>query len=203
MKKIAASLWNAWNEQDGPKYPHEKVVQFCFRNYRQDQRGNVRALDLGCGSGVHVVFLATEGFKTTGVDISEVGIANAKRKVDTLGLEAALCIGRADEIDFPDRSFDLVTCIGLYDCTGPAVAKSSVGRLLDVLSLGGRGIFLFASDRDFRVKNENSLGLYGYNREEIDEMFSCGFARVWVDRYITTYQGGTSQQNDWLITVHR
>jgi len=203
MKEIAANIWNAWNEQGGPKYPHEKVVQFCFRNYPQDQRGNVRALDLGCGSGVHVVFLAAEGFKTTGTDISEVGIANAKRKLNALGLDAVLRTAGADEMDFPPGSFDLVICVGVYDCVGPAVAKSSVGKLLDVLSLGARGLFLFASDQDFRVKGENSLGVHGYNREEVDEIFSRAFARVWIDRYITTYQGGTSEQNDWLITVQR
>jgi cyclopropane fatty-acyl-phospholipid synthase-like methyltransferase len=203
MKKMAASIWDAWNEQGGPKYPHEKVVQFCFRNYPQDQRGNVQALDLGCGTGVHVVFLTTEGFRTTGVDISEVGIAKAKKKLSAFGLEAAFCTAGVDEIDFPHSSFNLVICVGVYDCTGPAVAKTSVGKLLDVLSLGARGLFVFASDRDFRVNTENPLGLHGYKRGEVEEIFSCGFARVWIDRYVTTYQGGTSEQNDWLVTIQR
>lgn len=26
-------IWNEWNSSSGPKYPHEKVIQFCFRNY--------------------------------------------------------------------------------------------------------------------------------------------------------------------------
>jgi SAM-dependent methyltransferase len=203
MKRIAANIWNAWNEPGGPKYPHEKVVQFCFRNYPEAQRGNVRALDLGCGSGVHVVFLATEGFRTTGVDISEIGIANAQRKLNGFGLEAVLRTAGVDELDFPPESFDLVICVGVYDCAGMAIAKSSIGKLLNILSPGAHGLFLFASNRDFRVKGENPLGLHGYKRDEVDEMFSCSFTRVWIDRYITTYQGGTSEQNDWLITVQR
>jgi cyclopropane fatty-acyl-phospholipid synthase-like methyltransferase len=203
VTKTSAKLWDAWNEQGGPKYPHEKVVQFCFRNFRPDQRSCVRALDVGCGSGVHVVFLASEGFQTTGIDISSVGISNVQQRLNALALKASLRIEGADRLDFPPRSFDLVLCVGVYDCTGPLIAKASVERLVPILTPGARGLFLFASDRDCRVTAENSLGLYGYTREEVEDLFDTGFSHVWVDRYITTYQGGQVEQNDWLVTLER
>jgi cyclopropane fatty-acyl-phospholipid synthase-like methyltransferase len=198
-----ANIWDAWNEQGGPRYPHEKVVQFCFRNYPRDQRSCVRALDVGCGSGVHVVFLASEGFQTTGVDISNVGISNVQQKLNVLGLKASLRVEGADTLDFLSSSFDLVICVGVYDCTGPVIASASVERLRQVLSRSGRGLFLFASDRDFRIKRENPLGLHGYTRREVEDLFESGFARVWIDHYITTYEGGQLEQNDWLVTVER
>ena len=199
----SANVWDAWNEHGGPKYPHEKVIQFCFRNYPRDQRSCVRALDVGCGSGVHVVFLASEGFQTTGIDISNVGISNVHQRVNSLGLKASLRTEGADTLDFLSSSFDLVVCVGVYDCTGPVVAKASVERLRQVLSRGGRGIFLFASDRDFRVQGENTLGLHGYTRREVEDMFGYGFARVWIDHYITTYEAGRLEQNDWLVTLEK
>jgi cyclopropane fatty-acyl-phospholipid synthase-like methyltransferase len=203
VTKTSANLWDAWNEQGGPKYPHEKVVQFCFRNFRPDQRPCVRALDVGCGSGVHVVFLASEGFQTTGVDISAVGISNAQQRLNALGLKASLRIEGAETLDFLSSSFDLVVCVGVYDCTGPVIAKASVERLRQVLSPGGCGLFLFASDRDFRIKGENPFGLHGYTRDEVEDIFTNGFARVWIDLYITTYEGAQFQQNDWLVTLKR
>jgi SAM-dependent methyltransferase len=203
VTKTPANLWDAWNEQGGPKYPHEKVVQFCFRNFRPDQRQCVRALDVGCGSGVHVVFLASEGFQTTGIDISSVGISNVQQRLNALGLKASLRTEGADTLDFLSSSFDLVVCVGVYDCTGPVVAKASVERLRQVLSRGGRGLFLFASDRDFRIKGENRLGLHGYTRREVEDMFVYGFAQVCIDQYITTYEGGKLEQNDWLVTLER
>jgi cyclopropane fatty-acyl-phospholipid synthase-like methyltransferase len=200
---MSTNIWDAWNQQGGPKYPHEKVIQFCFRNYLPDQRKSIRALDLGCGSGVHTVFLASEGFQVTGTDISEVGISNTRRKLDALGLQAALRVEGADVLDFPPNSFNLVICVGVYDCTGPASAKASVKQLRHVLSSGGCGLFLFASDHDVRVKGENPLSLHGFTRSEVEGIFAHDFAGVWIDRYITTYQGGQLEQNDWLVTLER
>lgn len=200
---MSANIWDTWNEPGGPKYPHEKVIQFCFRNYPPGQRARVRALDLGCGSGVHTVFLASEGFQVTGTDISEVGISNTRQKLDALGLQALLRVEGADALGFPPNSFDLVMCVGVYDCSGLAIAKASLERLQHTLSLGARGLFLFASERDFRVQGENPLGLHGYTRSEVEELFAHGFAKVSIDHYITTYQGEQLEQNDWLVTLER
>ncbi len=204
MTDMSSQTWNEWNKQGGPKYPHEKVIQFCFRNYRPEQRPSTRALDLGCGSGVHTLFLAAERFPTTGTDISEVGVQNTRRKLDAAGLRAELRVEGTDVLDFPPASFDLAICVGVYECAGPAVARASVERLHKVLAPGGRALFLFASDRDYRIVGENPLGLHGYVRAEVEDVFlRPGFVRVWIDRYITTYEGGKTEQNDWLVTLQR
>lgn len=39
-----------------------------------------RILDIGCGTGTSVVYLASKGFKAVGIDISRVAIIRAKRK---------------------------------------------------------------------------------------------------------------------------
>ena len=62
-------IWEKWNLSGGPKYPHEKVIQFCFRRYPRREDRELKALDLGCGGGVHSLFLAAEGFSVTGVDV--------------------------------------------------------------------------------------------------------------------------------------
>ncbi len=45
-----------------------------------------RALDLGCGTGTNVLYLAQHGFDTVGVDISSRAIAVARRKIAQAGL---------------------------------------------------------------------------------------------------------------------
>lgn len=200
---MSDEMWDRWNEQWGTKYPQDKIVQFCFRNYPPEERRRVRALDLGCGSGVHTVFLAAEGFQVTGVDISEVGLANTKRALDELGLAATLRRESADVLDFPEASFELVVCVGVFESTGPIIAGAAVQRLRHVLSPGGRGIFLFASDRDGAVKQDREWGMHGYTRSEVDEMFAEGFSEVCVDRHVTTYRGGRFEQNEWLVTLEK
>lgn len=195
--------WDAWNTQGGPKYPHEKVIQFCFRNFPPTLRAGVRVLDLGCGSGVHTAFLAAEGFTVTGVDPSKAGIANTRQRLAALGLDATLQIQRAEALDFPADSFDLVICVGVFDAAGPENARAAVGKLSEILAPGAQGMFLFASDRDFRVGVEHPFGLiiHGYPQDEVERMFAGSFKQVWIDRYITTYERGRYEQNDWLVTI--
>jgi cyclopropane fatty-acyl-phospholipid synthase-like methyltransferase len=195
--------WNTWNASGGPKYPHEKVVQFCFRNYPPDVRPTISALDVGCGSGVHTAFLAAEGFQPAGVDIAETGVANARDRLERMGLSADLRVEGSDVLSFPDESFDLAICISVLECVGPEVARATVERVQQVLRPNGRALFLFASDRDFRVQGENALDLYGYTRDEVESIFNHGFSSLWIDRYITTYRGGESEQNDWLVTLEK
>ncbi|MEW5812666.1 MAG: class I SAM-dependent methyltransferase [Actinomycetota bacterium] len=69
-----------------------------------------RALDLGCGEGADVLWLAEKGWQTTGVDISETALSRAaeeatRREVaDRVGLKQ---MNLSDE--FPEGSFDLVS----------------------------------------------------------------------------------------------
>jgi cyclopropane fatty-acyl-phospholipid synthase-like methyltransferase len=178
------------------------VIQFCYRRFPPDRRQGVRALDLGCGSGVHTVFLASEGFDVAGVDRSPVGIENTRRRLDARGLRASLAVCGAESLDLPAASVDLVICVGVYDSAGPAVARASLERLTSIMKPGASGFFLFASDLDFQVQGDNLYKLYGFTRREVEGLFE-GFDQVWIDRYITTYQGGAMEQNDWLVTLRR
>jgi len=193
--------WDAWNVGDRPKYPHEKVVQWVFRNYPQESRASSQALDMGCGSGVHTVFLADEGFAVTAVDVSAVGIANTRRRLADRSLHADLMVSPAESVLLTPRSFALAVCVGVLECLSLPAATETVEKVAAALRDGGKALFLFPSDRDFRMKADNPLQLRGSTRDDVDVMFGQRFARVWVDRYITTYEGGAIEQNDWLVTT--
>jgi hypothetical protein len=60
---------------------------------------------------------------------------------------------------------------------------------------------LFAGERDYRLSGSNPYGLHGYSPAEVTDLFATGFESVWVDHYVTTYEGGRSEQFDWLVTV--
>jgi len=193
--------WDNWNGSGGPKYPHEKVVQFCFRHFAADVRNTLRALDLGCGGGVHTVFLASEGLRVTGTDVSPVAIERTRLRLESAGLTAELKVEPAETLSFPPASFDLVVCIGVLDAAGPENARAMMERLPPLLARGAHGLFLFASDRDFRITGNNPYQLHGYARAEVECLFEARFSCVWIDRYITTYKGETEEQNDWLVTI--
>lgn len=67
-----------------------------------------RVLDLGCGCGIPVArTLADRGHHVTGVDLSEVQLARARRLVP----EATFVSADANQVAFPDRTFDAVVCL--------------------------------------------------------------------------------------------
>ena len=70
----------------------------------------LRALDLGCGSGMMSVLLAFAGCEVTGVDFSADMLAQARENARVHGVEGSVAFVRADvhRLPFDDASFDLV-----------------------------------------------------------------------------------------------
>lgn len=71
-----------------------------------------RVLDLGCGTGRHVVHLAGKGCEVTGVDLSPWMLGQTAKKLDRHGYSARLVradICRLDGLE--DRSFDAAVCM--------------------------------------------------------------------------------------------
>lgn len=199
-------VWDVWNQSGGPKYPHEKVVQFVFRAFPRAARQGPKALDLGCGSGVHTQFLAAEGFQVHARDLSAVGVRNTLERLKKQGLDADVAVGRVERIDFPQDSFDLVICVGTLDCAGAVAFPSALREIVRVLKPGGISLLIFASDRDFRVKGANELGLHGFTDAEVEAgkaALQDALEAFWMDRYVTTYRNREMEQNDHLVTLKK
>jgi SAM-dependent methyltransferase len=64
-------------------------------------------IELGCGTGYVSAWLARRGARPVGIDNSEVQLEAAKRFQREFGLEFPLLHGNAEEVPFPDQSFDL------------------------------------------------------------------------------------------------
>jgi cyclopropane fatty-acyl-phospholipid synthase-like methyltransferase len=199
---MSEDIWDEWNRHGATVYPQDKVVQFCFHQFGDNMRGKC-ALDLGCGSGVHTVFLAAEGFNVAATDKSPVGIANTREKLNRAGLTAELKVESADVVSFPADSFDLVICIGILDTVGSVIAATAISRVKDVIRPGGRGLFIFSSDKDDAVGHQGKISLHGYKRPDVEKMFEQGFSRLWIDRYSLTLNGGAVDQDEWIVAVRK
>lgn len=68
-----------------------------------------KVLELGCGAGTTIIWLARKGFDVYGVDISCAAITMARDRVKESGLAADLRVGNALDLkDYRDDFFDLV-----------------------------------------------------------------------------------------------
>jgi SAM-dependent methyltransferase len=98
------------------------------------------ALELAAGSGTNAVWLAQQGWLTTAVDWSSVGLANGKAKAQVAGVQVEWQERDLLEWSPPVRSFDLVVVVYLHlapDERGPVYARAAAavapgGRLLIV-----------------------------------------------------------------------
>jgi len=71
-----------------------------------------RLIDLGSGTGRHVVHFARRGFDVTGVDLSQHMLILTAAKCNANGVRADLHqLDLADLSHFPDGSFDAATCM--------------------------------------------------------------------------------------------
>ena len=72
-----------------------------------------RLLDLGCGHGRFLRWLATRTERLVGLDRSWrlLGVAAAWRRDEPLGVPVGLVCGSAQELPFAEGSLDLVTCV--------------------------------------------------------------------------------------------
>lgn len=114
-----------------------------FTEPHEDMPGIVRLLkshaartilDLGCGSGRHVVYFARHGFTVFGIDHSSAGIAIARQWLDAEGLIATLCVRDVTEpLPYEAACFDAVISTQVIHHATLATIKDIVREMGRVL----------------------------------------------------------------------
>lgn len=67
-----------------------------------------QVLDVACGVGGWLEIAASRGATISGIDISERAIDICRQRLP----EGEFQVGPAETLPFPDRRFDLITCLG-------------------------------------------------------------------------------------------
>jgi SAM-dependent methyltransferase len=72
------------------------------------------ALDLGTGEGRNAIYLASQGWTVTGVDISDVAVDQAKKNAAARGVHVTAIVGDLDQYDFGKERWDLITSFYMH-----------------------------------------------------------------------------------------
>jgi 2-polyprenyl-3-methyl-5-hydroxy-6-metoxy-1,4-benzoquinol methylase len=94
-----------------------------------------RALDLACGEGRNAVWLAERGWRVTGVDFSEVALAEARRRARERAVEVEWVEADVRDYDPGAGTFDLVLVFFLH--LRPHERRSLLTRAAAAVAEGG------------------------------------------------------------------
>jgi cyclopropane fatty-acyl-phospholipid synthase-like methyltransferase len=98
-----------------------------------------RALDLGCGTGTNVIYLAQHGWDAVGVDFVSKAVRQARDKARTAGVSVRFFAGdvtRLADIEGLAGRFDLVVDIGCLHSLSPADRKPYAEGLMERMRPG-------------------------------------------------------------------
>jgi len=154
--------------------PQQSIVQFVNRfikkrvGYKSYQviRDFKKCLDLGCGNGSAVHFLAKNDFDTYGIDISKDAIDIGKEYLKEENLKAELKVASCDNLPFEENSFDFITCFGVLDHVETSIAKKSIEEVRRILKPKGLFFITLCSISSSLFDKGEKTGKHTYVLEE-------------------------------------
>ena len=153
-------------------------------------------LDVGCGTGENLLYLAERGFVAMGIDGAPTAIKKARAKAKRRGLNAQFEVADALNLSIPTRQFDTVIDSGLFHVFSDedrARFRDSLGR---VIRLGGVYFLMCFSDQQ-----PGDWGPRRVTQAEIRSTFSDGW-RV-DDIQPSAFETNVGPAYAWLASISR
>ncbi len=154
-------------------------------------------LDVGCGTGEHVLHLAERGHEAWGVDSAPTAIEKAKAKARERGIDATFLRLDALRLEELGRTFDTVIDTGLFHVFSNDERPRFVRSLSTVLRPGGTYLMMCFSDLQ-----PGSVGPRRVSQAEIRATFGTG----WEIEYIREAAFETNfghEARAWLARITR
>ena len=157
-----------------------------------------RVLDVGCGTGEHVMLAASHGAEAMGVDVAELAIERARAKAHQRGISAMFEVGDVLHLDRLRRQFDVITDSGVFHVFDDEERPVYVSSLRSALRPGGMYYLMCFSD--------SQPGDWGPRRVSQAEL-RAAFADGWSIRSIEPAMFAVTIDDNgaqaWLATLER
>jgi 2-polyprenyl-3-methyl-5-hydroxy-6-metoxy-1,4-benzoquinol methylase len=119
-----------------------------------------RALDVGCGEGADAVWLATQGWDVSGLDISGVALERAAKHAKEAGVSVSWVHSGLVKAGLPAASFDLVSAqYPVLARTPDSVAEHT---LLDLVAPGGTLVIVHHADFEISAPEHHGVNPADY-----------------------------------------
>ncbi|SEP53317.1 class I SAM-dependent methyltransferase [Amycolatopsis saalfeldensis] len=159
-----------------------------------------RVLDVGCGTGEHVLLAAGLGLDATGVDLASTALTAAERKARDRGRPARFLRQDARNLVELGESFDTVLDCGLFHIFSGDDRTAFVESLRSVLVPGGHYFMLCFSDRQ---PADGWPRVHRVTREEITASFADGWRIDSIEPATIEITADPDGIRAWLVTTTR
>lgn len=145
-KRAGQRFWDAnpcggeWANYSAFAKWYAGVEPYAFNVLAGHDWAGKNVLEVGCGQGVVLNYLAGARADAVGVDMSAVSIARTRAGAAELGHRVGLCLSDAESLPFPAGSFDAVVSFGVLHHTPDTAA--AILELHRVLRPGGLAIVM-------------------------------------------------------------
>jgi ubiquinone/menaquinone biosynthesis C-methylase UbiE len=120
---------------------HIEPPAFAERLHEFSAFAGKKVLDVGCGNGWVLSRYAAKGAEVFGVDVTQAAVDLCGKRFENAGLKGDFRVADAQNLPFPDNTFDCVCSMGVLHHV-PDTAKG-VSEIHRVLKPGGRLIVMF------------------------------------------------------------
>ncbi len=190
--------WTFRDNENKPSYEERRNMRYNLQDYMhsvigfQNYKGK-QVLDVGSGSGIDAVEFARHGAIVTAVDATRNGTFATQDTFREAGLEGLVKQATAENIPFPNNSFDLVYCFGvLHHIEKPEAALREFARVLKddglvICMLYHKDSLLYAySIQHLGLEFERVPGVpfaRAYTKDEARNLFLSFFHKCSIEAY--------------------
>lgn len=209
------SMWNKFYKgNDAPSYPLHIYADFADKNLTF--KGKV--LDIGCGGGRNVAFLAASGYNVYGIDYTQTSVDMTRQRLKMANLTAKIEVGDVRNMPYQNDFFDAIFCYGVLCYCDKVGIKHGINEIYRILKPNAKAHLQVRNLNDFRyldakktskytaisnpsfAKQENEYEMYYFDENEIFRKFNK-FKEIKIDDMIRTYDNGRKAISYYLITV--
>src|SRR5256714_6136399 len=153
-------------------------------------------LDVGCGTGENVLYLAELGIAAMGVDGAPTAIGKARAKAKQRGLTAQFEVADALSLSLPNGPFDTVIDTGLFHVFADEERDRFRDSLSRVIRRGGTYFLMCFSDQQ-----PGDWGPRRVTQAEIRAVFSDGWRVNHIEP--SAFDTNMGHAQTWLPSVSR
>jgi SAM-dependent methyltransferase len=132
-----STIWSTIFAREGIVFthPHDDMPYFVDLLTQRDAH---TLLDLGCGTGRHILYLGEGGFDVYGIDSAVTGLASTQQRLEEAGLTAHLVQQDIfDVLPFEDAFFDAILSVQVIHHARLAQISALVNEMARILKPGG------------------------------------------------------------------